>query len=293
MINDFHAEIHSISTNFDVEIDFLREDLNHPYISGNKLRKLKYNLIEAKNQTQNALLTFGGAFSNHIYAVAAAGKEFGFETIGIIRGEELENKPLNPTLAFAKSCGMQLHFIPREEYKNKENVDFINDLKEKFGKFYLIPEGGTNNLAVKGCEEILNEKTKKYDFICCPIGTAGTISGIIKTSEPHQKILGFPALKNADFLKSTIENYTEKKNYEFINAYHFGGYGKINVELLSFVHEFYEKHEIPLDFLYNGKMVFGIFDLLMKNKFPKNSKILIVHTGGLQGNEGFNSMKGN
>src|SRR5690606_2585407 len=177
-----------------VELHLLREDELHPTISGNKFRKLKYNIQTFKEGKFQALLTFGGAYSNHIVATAAAGKEFGFQTIGIIRGEELVDKvDGNPSLAFAKSCGMKFKFIDRKTYRNKNDKDFIRDLKSEFGDVFIIPEGGSNELAVKGCEEILYESTDAFDFVCTSVGTAGTISGIVRSSKEHQRILGFPA----------------------------------------------------------------------------------------------------
>ncbi len=274
--------------NSNVELFIRREDLIHPFISGNKFRKLKYNLPQAKAENYTTLLTFGGAFSNHIAAVAFAGKENNLATIGIIRGDELSEKiNENPTLQFAKNCGMKLVFISREEYQKKENPDFIKSLHQKFNQFYLIPEGGTNELAIKGCEEILDKDDEKYDYICTCVGTGGTISGIINSAKPHQKILGFPALKG-DFLSDTIRIFVKNKNWELISNYHFGGYGKVNVELINFINSFYEKHQIPLDPIYTGKMVFGVIDMIKNNYFAKNSKILIIHTGGLQGIAGMN-----
>ncbi|WP_353780152.1 pyridoxal-phosphate dependent enzyme [Winogradskyella sp. 3972H.M.0a.05] len=265
-----------------------REDLIHPHISGNKYRKLKYNLEEASKKGDNSLLTFGGAFSNHIAAVAAAGNEFGFRTIGVVRGEELQNKiAKNPTLSFAKACGMTLKFVSRSDYRLKSEAIFINALEEEFGNFYLIPEGGTNNLAVKGCEEILAEDDDQFDFICCAVGTGGTISGIINSSKPHQKILGFPALKGS-FLSEDISKFAVKSNWELIMDYHFGGYAKINSELVSFINEFRTEYKIMLDPIYTGKMMYGIFDLMKRGYFPKTSKILVIHTGGLQGIKGMN-----
>ena len=184
-----------------VSVFIRREDLIHPIVSGNKFRKLKYNLVQAKAENQDTLLTFGGAFSNHIAAVAFAGKENGFKTIGVIRGDELESKiSENPTLKFAQDCGMRFEFVTREDYRHKTESHFLNKLKHKFGDFYLVPEGGTNEFAVKGCEEILTKDDFQYDFVCCAVGTGGTISGIINSILPHQKVLGFPALKG-DFLK--------------------------------------------------------------------------------------------
>jgi len=268
-----------------IKLDYL----NHPHISGNKYRKLKYNLLEAKRLNTSVLLTFGGAFSNHIAAVAAAGKTFGFKTIGVIRGEELADKiPDNPTLAFAKQQGMHFHFIPRETYRHKTSESFIENLKLKFGDFYLLPEGGTNALAVKGCEEILTEADKSFDYICCAVGTGGTISGLINSSLPEQKILGFPALKG-DFLREEISKFANTSNWELITEYHFGGYAKINNELISFINSFKETYKVPLDPVYTGKMLFGIFDLMRQGYFPEGAKILAIHTGGLQGIEGMNA----
>lgn len=265
-----------------------REDLIHPYISGNKFRKLKYNLLQAKSENQQTLLTFGGAFSSHVAATAFAGKEQGFKTIGIIRGDELRDKIFdNPTLQFAQECGMQFKFITREAYRGKTEADFIENLKHEFGDFYLVPEGGTNEFAVKGCEEILTKEDSEFDFVCCSVGTGGTISGIINSLFPHQKVLGFPALKG-DFLKEDIRKFTRKDNWEIITAYHFGGYGKVNQELITFINQFYIENKIPLDSIYTAKMVFGVMDLINKNYFPENSKILLIHTGGIQGNAGMN-----
>ncbi len=271
-----------------ISVYIKREDLIHPFVSGNKFRKLKYNLLQAKEENQETLLTFGGAFSNHIAAVAFAGKEKGFKTIGIIRGDELGGKiSENPTLSFAQNCGMQLEFISREEYRLKSEIAFLENVKQKFGSFYLIPEGGTNALAIKGCQEILTQEDAEFDYICCSIGTGGTISGIINSVLPHQKVLGFPALKG-DFLKEEIRNFVQNENWELITDYHFGGYGKVNSALIGFINQFYAVNQIPLDPIYTGKMVFGVIDLIQKNYFPAESKILLIHTGGIQGIQGMN-----
>ena len=272
----------------DITLTIKREDLLHPDISGNKYRKLKYNLIEAKKQQKATILTFGGAYSNHIAATAAAGREYGFMTIGVIRGEELKDKiHQNPTLDYAQSCGMRLEFISREDYRQKKASLFIEMLQKKFGDFYIVPEGGTNQLAIKGCEEILIENDNKFDFICTCVGTGGTIAGLINSSLEHQKILGFSALKG-DFLEGEIQKYTSKKNWELITNYHFGGYGKIKPELITFINEFKAITKIPLDPVYTGKMLYGIIDLHTKGYFRKEAKILVIHTGGLQGIEGMN-----
>ena len=271
-----------------ISVHIKREDLIHPIVSGNKFRKLKYNLIQAKAENQHTLLTFGGAFSNHIAAVAFAGKENNFKTIGIIRGEELRNKiSENPTLKFAQDCGMQLDFVTREDYRHKTETDFLENLRTKFGDFYVIPEGGTNELAIKGCEEILTVEDAAFDYVCCSIGTGGTITGLINSLFPHQKVLGFPALKG-EFLEDEIRIFAQNENWEVITDYHFGGYGKVTPELIAFMNQFHKESQIPLDPIYTGKMVFGVTDLIERNYFPENSKILLIHTGGLQGVQGMN-----
>lgn len=274
--------------NASVKVFIRREDLIHPFVSGNKFRKLKYNLLQAKKENQHTLLTFGGAYSNHIAATAFAGKENGFQTVGVIRGEELEAKiDENPTLQFAQDCGMKFEFVSRDAYRLKDTANFVEKLSEKYGSFYLVPEGGTNVFAVNGCEEILTKADEDYDFICCAVGTGGTISGLINSSFEGQKVLGFPALKG-DFLQKDIRNFAKKDNFSLINEYHFGGYGKVTSELIEFINSFYKKNKIPLDPIYTGKMVFGVIDLIQKNYFPKNAKILLIHTGGLQGVAGMN-----
>lgn len=271
-----------------IELFIKREDLLHPVISGNKFRKLKYNLAEAKRLGYKKLLTFGGAFSNHIVAVAGAGKEFGFETIGIIRGEELEEKIYeNPSLSVAQQFGMKFVFVSRDVYRLKETLEFLEKMQSKFGDFYLLPEGGTNELAIKGCEEILSELDSEFSYVCNSVGTGGTVSGIINSAASHQNIIGFSSLKG-DFLQNDIAKFANQNNWTINCEYHFGGYGKVTSELIEFINSFYIQYEIPLDPIYTGKMMFGILDLIQKDFFPPNSKILAIHTGGLQGIAGMN-----
>jgi 1-aminocyclopropane-1-carboxylate deaminase len=183
---------------------------------------------------------------------------------------------------------MKLEFISREAYRNKTTTNFIKNLQERYEDFYLIPEGGTNNLAVKGCEEILTKEDHQFDYICSCVGTGGTIAGIINSAQKHQKVLGFPALKGS-FLKNEIQQYSKSLyNWQLLNDYHFGGYGKYTDELIHFINLFKAATQIPLDPIYTGKMVFGVLDMIKKNRFPNGSKILIIHSGGLQGIEGFN-----
>jgi len=275
-----------------ITISIKRDDLLHEHISGNKYRKLKYNLEEAKNSGLDTLLTFGGAFSNHIVATAAAGNEFGFKTIGVIRGDELAHDfpnsiANNPSLLFAQEQGMQFKFVDRTTYRLKEQADFINTLKKEFGSFYLVPQGGTNELAVKGCEEILSKEDKEFDYICCAIGTGGTISGIINTALPHQKVLGFPALKG-DFLRKDIAQYVVNEDNWTLQEYHFGGFAKMTNELVVFINNFKKQTNIQLDPIYNGKMLFGIVDMIKRGILDREANILAIHTGGLQGIQGMN-----
>ena len=276
-------------------LDMLREDELHEQISGNKYRKLKYNLQRAKELGKHTLLTFGGAYSNHIAATAAAGAEFGFKTIGIIRGDELahfssEKLWSNPTLHFAKSQGMQFEFVSRTAYREKTSQHFLDALLKKFGDFYMVPEGGTNAFAVRGCEEILDDRCADYDVICVAVGTGGTISGLINSCSIEQKIIGFPALKG-NFLEAEINKYVLRtSNWSLNTSYSFGGYGKVSEELITFINGFKARSGIPLDPVYTGKMLFGIVDLVKEGYFARGTKILAVHTGGLQGIEGMNRL---
>jgi len=267
-----------------------REDLNHTHISGNKWHKLKYNLKEARKQGKNVLLTFGGAYSNHIYSVAAAGKIFSYKTIGIIRGEE--HLPLNPTLSFAKENGMHLYYLDRSLYRKKNSAEIVNHLQNIFGDFYLLPEGGTNELAVKGCSEIINTISVEFDFLCCPCGTGGTLAGLISGLRGKNFVLGFAVLKGASFLKKNVSNLLKTfegkdyKNWEINLDYHFGGYAKVNKQLFAFVDDFFDLTRIPIEPIYTGKMLFGIYNLVSNGYFKEGSRILALHTGGLQGLQG-------
>jgi len=276
-----------------VSLYLKREDQIHPLISGNKYRKLKYNLIKAKEDNYKTLLTFGGAYSNHISAVAFAGKQYGLQTIGVIRGEELKDNlseilKTNPTLRLAAEHGMKFEFVSRSDYRLKNTPDFIEKLSEKYEDFYLIPEGGTNDLAIKGCEEILKPGDEFFDIVCVSVGTGGTISGIINSAWKDQFIMGFPALKG-DFLEKEIKKIIRSNNnWRLITDYHFGGYAKVNKELVNFINNFKFETSIALDPIYTGKMMYGILDLIRLGRFERGTKILGIHTGGLQGIQGMN-----
>lgn len=280
---------------FGVQLNVLRLDLTHAHISGNKWFKLKYNLLEAKNSGYSTLLTFGGAFSNHIAATAAAGKEHGFNTIGIIRGEE--NAVLNTTLQFASDCGMQLHYVSRSLYRDKDALYTYANEHFKQNNFYMIPEGGSNLLGVKGCLEILDYINIPFDFVCCAAGTGATLAGIVNSLKPSQKAIGFQVLKADGYIKNELLNWLkhsklidfkqcENPNWEVNENYHFGGYARVSDALKAFVGEFSNKHQLPLDYIYTGKMIFGIYDLVKQGYFEKGTTIVAIHTGGLQGNNG-------
>lgn len=259
-----------------------REDLNHPLVSGNKWWKLKYNLQEAKERKHKTLLTFGGAYSNHIFATAAAAHELGFASIGIIRGEE--TLPLNATLSFAKMKGMKLCYVSREQYKRKTDPGFIDQLHQQFGNFYLIPEGGTNELAVKSCEAFAQTLGNDFDYVCCSVGTGGTLAGLINGLAKDKTILGFSSLKGGEFLTQEVNHYAKERleNWRIITDYHFGGYGKITSELLSFTAYMLEQHNLPLDHVYTGKLIYGVSEEIKKGSFKKGQTVLILHSGGLQ-----------
>ena len=266
-----------------------REDLTHPEISGNKYWKMFYNVKKylEKEVSERKIITFGGAFSNHIAAAAALGKEFDIETLGIIRGDELENTwQENPTLSLAHQNGMTFRFVTRETYRDKEIL--MKNLQEEFPESLVVPEGGTNENAVEGIQFMLNEETQDFDYLCSAIGTGGTISGISKFAKEHQKVLGFKAVKD-ESLEKRILNFSKRQNFTIFDASD-GGFGKITDENIRFINKFYQDFGIILEPVYTGKMLRKIFELIEEDYFPENSKILAFHTGGLQGIKGANEM---
>ncbi|MCE7071234.1 pyridoxal-phosphate dependent enzyme [Dyadobacter sp. CY327] len=264
-----------------------RDDLIHPTVSGNKWRKLKYNLLEASRQGYTRILTFGGAFSNHLYATAAAGNALGFETIGVVRGEELAEK-LSPTLLFCQDQGMQLYCVSRSEYKLRSSDNYLLDLAKRFGHPFIVPEGGTSTLALQGIAEMVPEVNvqlaKTADYFAVAAGTGGTAAGLLSAGA---NVLAFSALKGGEFLKNDISmlvsNQHSSGSLQLFTDYHFGGYAKWNPELIAFMQNFKDEFGIQLEQVYTAKMFFGLFDLIRKNHFPKGTTIVAVHTGGLQG----------
>ena len=272
-----------------VRLFIKREDLTHPEISGNKYWKMFYNVKKylEKEVSERKIITFGGAFSNHIAAAAALGKEFGIKTLGVIRGNELEDSwQENPTLFSAHQNGMSFRFVTRETYRYKEKM--MKELQEEFPEALVIPEGGTNENAVEGIQYMLNDETKEFDYICSAVGTGGTVSGLSKFAQPHQKIIGFKAVKD-NSLENRIKNLSKKDNFTLVDASD-GGFGKITDENVRFINEFYQYFGIVLEPVYTGKMLRKIFEMIADDYFPANSKILAFHTGGLQGIVGANEM---
>lgn len=266
-----------------------REDLIHPQISGNKYWKLFYNINDYLRDRPGSpkIVTFGGAYSNHIGSVAAFGKLMRIPTIGIIRGEEIKwKKEHNPTLKQAMNNGMELIFVSREEYKNK--MVLTSRFKAEFPNALLIPEGGTNELGVKGLRYMLTPETKDFFYLCAAVGTGGTLAGICRYAAPQQQPLGFMVVKDPG-LKEKIEAFAGRRDFKLIDAA-YGGYGKISDQTVEFINDFYRQYHILLDPVYTGKMMKKIFELIDNGFFNPERKILAFHTGGLQGIEGANQM---
>lgn len=272
-----------------VQLFLKRDDVIHPEISGNKWRKLKYNLLEAQRQGCDTVVTFGGAYSNHIAATAAACRLAGIKSVGIIRGEEL-NVSGNATLKKAAGDGMLLKFISRDDYRRKEAEDFLTELQLQYDKCFMIPEGGANAYGLQGCAEILKEVKEPFDVVCVACGTGTTMAGILTTASHNHQVIGFSALKGGAFLAEEARALLRKANKQavapcrVITDYHFGGYARHTAELIQFIYDFKTKYNIELDFAYTGKMLFGIYDLIQKGFFHSGTKILAIHTGGTQGN---------
>lgn len=279
--------------------DLKRLDLIHPEVNGNKFFKLKYNLEAAMQSSHRTILTFGGPWSNHIHATAATGALTGIKTIGIIRGEEPVK--YSNTLEFARNCGMQLEFIERLAYAEKETEDFKGWLHDQYGLFHLVPEGGSNFLGINGCLEILSEPdTRNYEVVCCACGTGATAAGLLMKMKDNQKLMAFSSMKNGGFLKDEIFKHIRyflmddeaasllMSRVEVVTDYHFGGYGKWTEELKDFIDGFQQKTGIALDQVYTGKMIYGLTDMMSERSDLKDAKILAIHTGGLQGRAGMN-----
>ncbi|MGK5553675.1 1-aminocyclopropane-1-carboxylate deaminase/D-cysteine desulfhydrase [Actinomadura kijaniata] len=266
-----------------VRLSLKRDDLVHPDLPGNKWRKLKYNLRAASEQGHRTLLTFGGAYSNHLRATAAAGRIFGFDTVGIVRGEE--HLPLNESLAYAVAQGMRLDYMDRGTYRRKAEPDVVASLRERWGDFYLVPEGGSNAPAVRGCAELGAEVDPSFDVVCCAVGTGGTLAGLAAGIASHQRALGFAVLKGGAFLNEEVERlqreaYGERRgNWSIVTDFHFGGYARRDEELDAFVADFRRRHGLLLDWVYVAKMLAGVHSLAERGAFREDTRVLAVVTG--------------
>jgi 1-aminocyclopropane-1-carboxylate deaminase len=266
-----------------VKLFIKREDLNHAYVSGNKWWKLRDNLQEAIQTGKKTLLTFGGAYSNHLYATAAAAHELGLTSVGIVRGEE--TLPLNKTLAFAQSRGMKLQYITREDYRLKDDAAFLSSLRRANPDAYIIPEGGTNSMALSGVRDFAALLPTDMDYICCACGTGGTLAGLI-LGNLQAHVMGFSSLKGSfmtDAVRHWLANSDVKTSWSVHEEYHFGGYAKSTPELMLFMDDFEKTYGVPLDQVYTAKAMYGVLDLMSKGFFPSGAKVLFIHTGGLQG----------
>ncbi len=269
--------------NAGITLDVLRLDKIDPVISGNKWFKLQYYLEDALASGKKRLLTFGGAYSNHIIATACVARKAGLASIGIIRGERPAT--LSHTLLDATHWGMQLVFVSREQYQQKNNPAFIEQLRHEYGDACIIPEGGEGEQGVRGAATILNTASSTaYTDILCAVGTGTLLSGLALSAAAHQRVTGLPVLKGFDeWTPGWIPTQARKRTH-IINNYHFGGYAKKNGTLIDFMNDWYLQTGIPSDFVYTGKLFYGVMDLIGKGFFPEASRLLAIHSGGLQGN---------
>ena len=269
-----------------------RDDLAHSDLPGNKARKLKYNLAAARQQGHNTLLTFGGAYSNHIAAVATAGRLYGFQTIGLIRGDApIPGAALNPTLARAATDGMALHYLDRSTYRRRSEPKFLAEMQARYGLAYVLPEGGTNALALPGCAELVAEIRQQvaFDALAVAVGTGGTLAGLLTGLAGAEQAVGVAALKNGSFLRAEVDALTQAAtgeqphaSYSVQTDYHFGGYAKYSAELLAFIARFRQRHQVLLDPIYTGKLLFGVLDLIGRGHFAPGRTVVAIHTGGQQ-----------
>ncbi len=270
---------------FNVRIFLLRLDEIHPLISGNKLFKLYYFLKEAKDCSEKKIITFGGAYSNHLAATAFACKKMNVKCIGIVRGEK--PKTLSSTLIFCMDQQMQLEYADRDQYRKINEKEFLTGLKKKYGDPIIIPEGGFSTKGKEGASLITELfGGKNFSHVCIPVGTATTFAGVIDGAISGTEVIGFGVLKDLTDIGSRLRQLQVgcDKKYKFNGDYHFGGYAKKTNELILFMNTFYHQHKIPLDFVYTAKMMYGVNDLIGKKYFEQGAKILCIHTGGLQGN---------
>jgi 1-aminocyclopropane-1-carboxylate deaminase len=269
-----------------VTMEVLRLDRIHPVISGNKWFKLRYQIQEALQQQKKGILTFGGAWSNHLVATALACQQAGLASIGIIRGEQPAE--LSATLQEVQEYSMQLQFIARSVYSDEAAI--IPALQEKYPDYYIVPQGGQSHLGVLGAAEIVQlTQIKSYSHVSCATGTGTMLAGLVHAALPHQQVIGICSLKMPATANNSLNTFVKPyaangKHYTIFYDYHFGGYARKTSELISFMNTIYQKHDLPTDFVYTGKLLFGLMQLVQTNYFQPGSRILVIHSGGLQGN---------
>lgn len=268
-----------------VELWIKRDDLLHPIISGNKWRKLKYNLNHALYNQADTLISMGGAYSNHLHALAFAGQQLGLKTVAFVRGERPTQ--LNPTLIDLQQWGMQLDFVSRSDYRQLRQYKNYHSLPDLVSGQYWLPEGGATDLALQGVAEIMSELKQQFDLLMVACGTGATLAGLITAAPVDMQILGVAALKGGDFLNADVKQLLPQaitqQNWQILLDYHFGGFAKYTPELKLFMHQFAAKHGVALDPIYTGKLLFAFYDLLNQGYFKPGQRILLLHTGGLQG----------
>lgn len=283
---------HPLFEKYKVEVQVKRDDLIHSIISGNKWRKLIFNLLQQKINAYEGVLTFGGSYSNHIHAFAYACKLQDIPCIGIIRGEEKYKN--NATLNWARHWGMQCHFVDRKTYRRRFDTDFLSELTELYPNYFIIPEGGSNSYAIPGVAEVMTELSIQceFDTLLCPVGSGGTLAGLISgdavSNCKQHKILGVAVLKQGEYLVDEIKALLTPAglthdNWQVLTDYHRGGYGKFSSEDVQRIVSFNLETGITFEPVYSGKMILALLDLLAQGYFPPGERIVLLHTGGLQG----------
>ncbi|MEY8263504.1 MAG: pyridoxal-phosphate dependent enzyme [Bermanella sp.] len=281
---------HPLLAQHNISVQIKRDDLLHPVVSGNKLYKLMFNLEQFQREHKKTLITFGGAYSNHLHATAFMGRQLGVQTVAIVRGEQLI--PLNPTLKDCTDWGMILEPVCREQYRQKQRGGGIQSIIDRYPSPYVVPEGGANRLGVLGAAKMLDEvDQEKLDMVVVACGTGVTMAGLISACEPHVRVVGFPALKAEKWMADEVQGWLDiiackQCNWALQHDYHFGGYAKTKPELLAFMDDMEANYNLLLDPIYTAKAFYGLLDMIARGEIARGSNLLFIHSGGLQGRRG-------